>query len=170
MITAAKVSLVVFLAVCLQVIVIGPLSIGGARGDVVLLVAIAAGLESDAERGAIVGFAAGLTFDLLLDSPVGLSALSYCLVGYLVGTFQGSVLRSTWWIPVLGTIIASVIGVVVFATLDLVVGQATVTWDRLPGIVAMVAVVNGLLSRPFRWALRWALADPTAARDRFFLR
>jgi len=169
-IAAAKVALVIFVAVALQTTVIAPLSIGGARGDVILLVAIAAGLESDAQRGAIIGFAAGLTFDLLLNTPVGLSALTCCLVGYVVGSFQGSVLRTTWWIPVLGTVVASAIGVVLFAVLDVVLGQATFEPGRLPTIVAVVAVINGLLSRPFRWALRWALADATASRDHFFLR
>ena len=115
--------------------------------------------------------AAGLSFDLLLNTPVGLSALTYCLVGYLVGTFQSSVLRSTWWIPVVGTIVASAIGVLLFAVLDEVVGQATVDVDRLPGIVAYVAILNGVLSRPFRWVLRRALADPSSSsRDRLFLR
>lgn len=171
MIVTARVGLVIFLAVVVQTVFVAPFDIGGARGDIVLLVAIAAALESDAERGAIVGFAAGLSFDLLLNTPVGLSALTYCLVGYLVGTFQSSVLRSTWWIPVVGTIVASAIGVLLFAVLDEVVGQATVDVDRLPGIVAYVAILNGVLSRPFRWVLRRALADPSSSsRDRLFLR
>ena len=78
MITWLKVALVIFTAVLLQVTVVAKLPIADVRGDIVLLVAIAAGLESDGEHGAIVGFFAGLTFDLLLDTPVGLSALTYC--------------------------------------------------------------------------------------------
>jgi len=169
-IAAAKVALVIFVVVAIQTSFVAPLSIGSVRGDIVLLVAIAAGLESDAQRGAIVGFAAGLTFDLLLNTPVGLSAATYCLVGYVVGNFQSSVLRSTWWIPVLATMVASAMGIVLFAILDAVLGQATVDWGTLPAIVGVVALLNGLLSRPFRWALRWALADPSAPRDHFFLR
>ena len=72
---------------------------------------------------------------------------------------------------VLGTILASALGVLLFAVLDEVVGQATVDVQRLPGIVAYVAILNGVLSRPFRWVLRRALADPTSSsRDRMFLR
>jgi rod shape-determining protein MreD len=169
-ITAIKVALVIFTAVLLQVSVVARLPIFGVRGDIVLLVAIAAGLESDAEHGAIVGFFAGLTFDLLLDTPVGLSALSYCLVGFVVGTFQGAVLRTTWWIPVLATVIASALGVLIFALLDGVLGQATVEPSRLPAIVAVVALLNGLLSRPACWALRHALSESSHATDRVFLR
>jgi rod shape-determining protein MreD len=169
-ITALKVALVVFTAVLLQVSVVARLPIADLRGDIVLLIAIAAGLESDGEHGAIVGFVAGLTFDLLLDTPVGLSALSYCLVGFVVGTFQGAVLRATWWIPVLATVLASALGVLIFALLDQVLGQATVEVTRLPAIVAVVAVLNGILSRPARWAMRHALSDSSHATDRVFLR
>lgn len=170
MITAARVGLVIFVAVSLQAALVSHFDLGGARGDVVLLVAIAAGLESDAERGAIVGFAAGFVFDLLLNTPLGLSALTYTLVGYVVGSFQASILRTTWWIPVLATVLASALGILLFALLDQVVGQATVDPAKLPTIVALVAVLNGLLSRPFRWAMRRALAQPHGSRDRFFLR
>jgi rod shape-determining protein MreD len=168
--TALKVALVIFTAVLLQVSVVARLPIFGVRGDIVMLVAIAAGLESDAEHGAIVGFFAGLTFDLLLDTPVGLSALTYCLVGFVVGTFHNAMLRTTWWIPVLFTMLASALGVVIFAALDAVFGEATVEVARLPAIVAVVSVLNGLLSRPARWALRHALSDSSHATDRVFLR
>ena len=170
MITWLKVALVIFTAVLLQVTVVAKLPIADVRGDIVLLVAIAAGLESDGEHGAIVGFFAGLTFDLLLDTPVGLSALTYALVGFVVGTLQSKVLRSTWWIPVLATMLASALGVLIFALLDQVLGQATVDPARLPAIVGVVAVLNGLLSRPARWAMRHALSDSSHATDRVFLR
>ncbi len=168
--TVLKVATVVFVMIVVQVSLVSQLPVFGARGDIVLLAAIAAGFESNAQRGAVVGFAAGLAFDLLLNSPAGLSALTYCLVGYVVGSLQGSVLRSSWWIPVIGTMVASAIGVVLFAVLDEVVGDATIEVGRLPAIVAVVAILNGLLSRPARWAMRRALAESSRSRDRFFLR
>jgi rod shape-determining protein MreD len=170
-VTWLKVALVVFTAVLLQVSVVARLPVAhDLRGDVVLLVAIVAGLESDGEHGAIVGFFAGFTLDLLLDTPVGLSALTYCLVGYVVGTAHSAVLRATWWIPVLVTVVASAVGVLIFAVLDEVLGQATVEPARLPAIVAVVAALNGLLSRPARWVLRHALSDSGHATERVFLR
>ncbi len=156
--------------IVVQVSFVSQLPVFGARGDIVLLAAIAAGFESNAARGAIVGFGAGLGFDLLLNSPVGLSALTYCLVGYMVGSLQGSVLRSSWWIPVVGAMVASAVGVVLFAVFDEVFGESTVEVGRLPTIVAVVAVLNGLLSPPARWAMRRAFAESPRSRDRFFLR
>jgi len=164
------VGIVVFVVIVVQASFVSRFPVLGARGDIVLLVAIAAGLEGNAQRGAVVGFAAGLVFDLLLTSPAGLSALTYCLVAYLVGSFHASVLRSTWWIPLAATVMASALGVMLFALFDQVLGEATVEAGRLPAIVAVVAVLNGLLSRPARWAMRWALADTSRSRDRMFLR
>jgi rod shape-determining protein MreD len=163
----ARVALVIFMAIIVQVSFVAPISLFGARGDVVLLVAIAAGMEGGPERGAVTGFAAGLTFDLLLSSPAGLSALTYCLVGYAVGNVSRSVLRTSWWIPPMITAVASAGGVLLYAALDVVFGQVTVDPARLPAIVVMVTVVNVALNRPVRWALRHAFAHP--ARERLSL-
>ena len=51
-----------------------------------LLLAISAGIAAGPEWGALTGFIAGIAFDLVLQTPFGLSALSYCIVGYLVGS------------------------------------------------------------------------------------
>jgi rod shape-determining protein MreD len=170
--TAARVAAVVFLTILVQVSFVARFPVFAARGDVVVLLAVVAGIEGNAERGAVVGFASGLVLDLLLDSPVGLSALTYCLVGFLVGTFHTSVLRSAWWIPVVTTVLASVIGVLAFAVLDEVVGSASVEPGRLPAIVAVVALLNGVLSHPARWVMRLAFAVPASEpnRDRFSIR
>ncbi|MBI2711182.1 MAG: rod shape-determining protein MreD [Actinobacteria bacterium] len=168
MVTFARVALVVFVAIVVQLSFVAPITVLGARGDVVLLVAIAAGIEAGPERGAVVGFAAGLTFDLLQAGPAGLSALAYTLVGYAAGTFGSAVLRSSWWIPLAATVLASALGVVVMALLEAVFGGAPVTVGHLPAIVLVVAAINALLSRPTRWAVRRALAPPW--RDRPSLR
>jgi rod shape-determining protein MreD len=161
---AARVALVVFVAIVLQASLVARFEAFGARGDIVLLVAICAGMAAGADDGAIVGFSAGMAFDLLLDTPLGLSALTYSVVGYLAGTFQGSVLRATWWIPVAGAVVASAMGVVVFALVGHVIGESTLVDPPLAAIVGVVAVLNGLLSLPVGRTMRWALADQDRAR------
>ena len=83
----------------LQVGLFAQLPVDGARADVMILLGIAAGFVGGPERGAIVGFAAGLAIDLVLPTPLGLSALVYCIVGYLVGRISGTCRRSSWWLP-----------------------------------------------------------------------
>lgn len=154
----------VLLVVLVQAVLVSPVTIFGARGDIVLLVAIAAGIAAGPERGAIVGFTAGLLYDLMLTTPLGLSALTYCIVGYLMGSIHSSVLRAAGWIPVLNTVLASAAGVLAYALIGRLLGQATLTGTPLPTIVAVVALLNGVLAIPFVRISRWALATQTRAR------
>ena len=142
----------------LQTTLLADLPLFGVRADAVLLFAVAAGILYGADRAAIVGFAVGFGYDLLVSqTPLGLYALTYCLIGYAVGTIQGSVLRSSWWIPIATAFGASAAGVMLFAVLGTVLGQEGMMGDRLLRIVLIVAVVNAALVQPALRVLRWVL-------------
>ena len=163
-----RVGLVILTALVVQFGVVNELRLFDAMGDVMLLVAVAAAIAGDRERGAMVGFVAGLAYDLLLTTPFGLSALAYCLLAYGVGTFDTGALRSTRWLPALAVAAASAVGVALYALLGAVVGQESMVSDDLPVIMAVVAAVNLVLSLPAIRVMRWALADPV--RHRVFAR
>jgi len=164
-VVAARLALVTFVTLLIQVVVVSPLSIAGGRGNIVLLLAICAGLEADAERGAILGFAAGLSFDLLLDTPAGLSALTLALVGWTVGVVNDSFLRASPVTSLLLVAAASAGGTLLYAALAVVFG-VTVDPQDLPAIVGVIAVVNVVACTPMRWAVRWAYGPDSRVRDR----
>src|SRR4029453_3391004 len=95
-----RATLVLFAALVLQVTIMSDLRIIGALGDVMLALTIAAGLTGGADRGVTWGFATGLLYDLVLDTPFGLSALTYALVGYAVGLAGSALMRTSGWWPV----------------------------------------------------------------------
>jgi rod shape-determining protein MreD len=163
-IAALRWALILVTTILLQTTLIARLPIAGERGDVVLLIVIAAGIAGGSQTGAIVGFVFGLTFDLLLQTPLGLSALAYCLTGYAVGALQTGVLRAAWWIPVFSAIAGSAIGVVTFALVGAVVGQDGLVSDRLAAIIVVVALINAVLVLPAVRVVRWALAGGRQAR------
>ncbi len=156
---AAKTALVLITALVLQVSLLARFSLDGARGDLLLLVALSAAVAEGPEKGAIVGFAAGVTFDLVLTTPFGLSALVYCVVGFVVGWFQGSALRVTWWMPVASVVLGSIFGVLLYALAGAVLGLPSLSGPPLPTIVVAVSVLNGLLAPLTAKLMRWALAD-----------
>ena len=80
-----RVALVIFILVMFQQTVMVALRIGGAHPDLLWLLPITAALLDGPETGAIVGFWAGLSFDLVLPTPFGLSALVGCILGYATG-------------------------------------------------------------------------------------
>src|SRR3954464_6303603 len=94
----ARVLLVIFGVLILQSSLLEGLRAAGIPTDALVLVAVVAGALGGPERGALVGFVAGLVADLFLQTPFGLSALAYCLAGFTVGVLQGNVIRAAWWI------------------------------------------------------------------------
>ena len=154
-----KTALVIFVAVVTQVCLFSRFSFEGARPDVVVLVAVAAGFVCGADRGALVGFAAGLSIDVLLTTPLGLSALVFTLVGYSVGAVAGTVVRATWWVSPVVVGLGSAVGTLVYALVGEVFGVETLAGPSLTTIVVVVALVNAALAPLAVRALRWARSD-----------
>ena len=154
MLRAARLSLVVVVLLTVQTTWLADLRPFGETGDLLLLLAIAAGMAGGPQRGAAVGFIAGMAMDLILLTPFGLSSLTYLAVGYVVGMVHDGVLRSAPWIPVLVTFLASVVGVVFFVVLGQLVGQQFRV-PNLPRIVLVTAGLNTVLAFPALFVARW---------------
>jgi len=152
-------ALVAVMALGLQLSLVADLRIGGAAADIMLGLAIAAGLVGG-RRGIVAAFGLGVLYDLMLNTPFGLSALAYTLAAWIAGRLSDWLLRDVWWATMLVGAAASAAGVLLYAAVAVLVGVTdVVTWD-LATVIAVVAIVNGLLMplqlRVQRWAL---LAD-----------
>lgn len=165
----AKVALVILATLIIQVSFLARFSLDGARPDVLLLLAIVAGFLAGPEKGAIVGFSAGLAFDVVLGTPFGLSAFVYTLVGYVVGSLGANVVRSAWWITPALVAVASAAGVILYALVGAVLGEPTLNGPPLAAIVAVVALVNALFAPVAVRALRWARTSDIDHRRHTFL-
>jgi rod shape-determining protein MreD len=155
---ATRLPPILLAAVIVHTAVAPQLRFFGVAADVMLLLAIAAGITAGAERGAALGFAAGLLADCFLQTPFGLSALTYSLVAYGVGAFQATILHTGRWIPMLTALVASTLGVVLFALLGLVLGQDYLVSLRLITVAGLVGLLNALLSPLAVRLMRWAVA------------
>lgn len=149
-------SVVVVGVYLLQVGFANDLQILGVHPELMLLVAICAGLVGGSSRGAVVGFAAGLLVDLLYSGSLGVSALCFTLVGFAVGAAEDSVIRSTKVISMGIAVGASATGVLLFAGVTQLLGGHTLTDPQLWRIVGIVAVLNGLLCPALLPLCRWA--------------
>jgi rod shape-determining protein MreD len=155
--TAVRLPPVLLGAVIVHTAVAPQLRLFGVSADLLLLFAIAAGIATGADRGAAVGFGAGLLADCFLQTPFGLSALTYSLIAYGVGSFQSTILHTGRWIPMLTTLVASALGVALFSVSGLVLGEEHLLSTRLVTVAAVVAVVNALLSPLAVRLVRWAV-------------
>ena len=154
---AFKLPLVILAALVLQASLFAELRVLDVSAELMMLLPICAGVLAGPDRGAAVGFVSGLSLDLLLSTPFGMSALAYTLVGYFAGLVQGTILRAAWWIPVVTAAVASGAGMLVYALVGSGVGQAGMLNGRLWTIMGVVALFNGLLSAALLPVLRWAL-------------
>ena len=162
---AIRTSFVMAVALTVQLGIAPSLAVLGVQGDLLLLVAIAAGIAAGPDRGAAIGFAAGIAYDLLLQTPFGLSALTYAIVAYLVGGLQDSVLRAAWWIPVATATAASFVGVILYGVLGTVLGEELIGLE-LVRIALIVAVLNTVVAPIVVRAMRWATGSTNSVRAR----
>jgi rod shape-determining protein MreD len=127
--------------------------------DGLLLVAVCAGLAGGARAGAWVGFGTGLLADCFLVTPFGLSALAYGLVGWVVGSLAGRLLRPGLWVLPATVFGASAGGVVLFAVLGAALGEGGLVSGRLLGVALLVGILNAALGPAALAATRWAVGS-----------
>jgi rod shape-determining protein MreD len=152
--TPLRGALVLVVGLVAQIAFVADLRIVGAVGDLMLVVTVAAALTGGPDRGATYGFFAGLIFDLVLDSPFGLSALTYAVVGYGVGLACGVLFRPTGWWPPAVAALASLVATAFYTGVGHLVG-APYPWGDVPAITVAVALWNAALIFPAMAVLRW---------------
>lgn len=169
LVVATRISLVLVVALTGQLGVASRLEVFGVQGDLLLLVAVCAGLAAGPDRGATIGFAAGISFDLLLQSPFGLSALTYAIVAYVAGSLQDSVLRAAWWIPVSTAAAASALGVILYGVFGTMVGEDLLALS-LARIALVIGALNALAAPLALPVVRWATGTSDSVRARAVMR
>jgi rod shape-determining protein MreD len=91
------------------------------RIDLCLIVLVAFALRADEERGFLLGVLAGLAVDLVGGGTLGVCALGYGAVGFLVGGVQETLFRGTVVLRGLLVLIVGAIGaVVIYGVLRLI--------------------------------------------------
>jgi rod shape-determining protein MreD len=162
---AARLTLVVLSTTVLQVGLVAQLPIAGARGMILMLLAIAGGIALGPERGAIVGFIAGLAFDLLITTPLGLCAFVFSVVGWVAGRYQITVTRSARWRMVLTAAVGSALGYSLLVVVGWLLGQPNMISNRLVVILLVVSLMNAILCPLAVRVLRWAWDEDERTRS-----
>jgi len=157
-----RLSLLLFVGILLQTTLVPDLRVAGVAPDLMLLLSVCAGLAGGAEMGGIVGFTAGLLADAFLQTtPLGLSALTFCLIGFSVGVLRRSVLHDGRVLASFVAMVGSTAGVLLFVLIGVVVGQSQLTALGARHIIEtalLVGLMNGLLAVVVHRVVGWAAA------------
>jgi rod shape-determining protein MreD len=146
MIRRLRLGFVVIICVVLQTTLFTHLRIDGVAPEVGLVAVLAVAYYDGAESGACFGFVMGLSIDLFLTTPLGLSALSYAITAYGVGVFQAGMVRKPPAIaPLLGGI-GGFFGGLVFLSIGAVVGESGFLSLASLKAVLIAAVYDALIA------------------------
>jgi rod shape-determining protein MreD len=162
--SVVRVAFVVFVALMAQSTIVDAVRVAGVHPDIVWLLAITAALQAGPETGAMVGFWAGLAFDLVLPTPFGLSALVGCVLGYSVGSMTAAVDERAAWLKPVAALMGSVAADMLFAVLGAVLGQQQMVQVDFLALFGVVGVSSVVLVLPVNRLMRWALTGEGGRR------
>lgn len=151
-------ALVLFSVFVLHVGVFDGLRIYGRAAELLLVLAVAGGLVGGWWWGLQLGFAAGLLYDLVADTPVGLAAFAYGAVAAVAGLLQGYMVRMWWLVPPF-----SALGLSLYVLAGEVIGQDHLYTDRFLATLGVVEIWAIALAAPTLWLVRWAWPAPAAS-------
>ena len=154
--TSARYVLLIATAMVLQEFLFEQVRVAGIVADAFLILAVATGLVAGPRRGAIVGFGAGLAFDLLVTTPFGLGALSYLVAGAVAGSVGHLLVHSARSLTILVGFVASFLGLLFFAVVGSLFGAPDLLSVHLLGVLVLVPLSTSVLVLPARRAIRWA--------------
>lgn len=153
-----RIFVIAFLALPIQTTFFADVKFSGVAVQLMLALAVSAGVVGGSENGALAGFIFGLMFDLVLSSPLGLLAFVYGLAGWVAGAVYSRTVSNPWWLNILAVGFVSALATLaqpVFANWVGVEGWISLQLIR---IVAVVSVANMLLGFGTLPLMRWALA------------
>lgn len=128
--------------------------------QIVMAFAAAAGAAGGPERGAITGFTLGIMFDLAVGSPLGSSAITMGIAGYVAGWVDVIRIDTTWWLAALFVGIGTGVGELSVPVVRRFVGEEDAFVPDLAVIVPVVAVAGAVMSLGLVPIGRWALKIP----------
>ena len=158
MMTAVRVGALCLGALTLQITLFTQVRLFGVAPELLALVAILAGMIAGSQRGSLIAFVSGLTWDVYLATPLGLSAISFTLVAYAVSSVDQGLIRDTraqMLAIVFGGTAAS-IGL--YAIMGELMGQGDLVSWHLVRVMLVASAMNALLSIPVAPVMRWAVA------------
>ena len=137
---AAKVGVLIFFVVLVQVTMFSTIEIFGGTADLVLVTLVAIALLRGSIFGAGAGFAAGLVVDTANLGTLGVTSLLLTLAGYWIGRYGETTGRDRGHAPFLSVLVVTILYAFGALVLHYMLGQ---------NASAQVVLLDALLPRVF---------------------
>jgi rod shape-determining protein MreD len=168
--TIARVTLLLLVALVLQLAAISQMIILGTNVDITPLVVMSVGLLAGPVAGSVIGFLTGVLVDLALVQTLGVTSLLLILIGYLAGRYRELRDTSHGLLPPAAGGLATLLYAVGLSITQFLLGvESTVSVLLIRNALVQV-VLNALVAigvfAAVRALLRPCLADPWRPRRR----
>ena len=157
----AAIGTLLVVALALQTTVLTRATLLGVIPGLLLVVVVCLAFTDGERVGTVAGFFAGLLLDLRLQDPtaiMGLTALIYTMVGYVVGSVRRYSTSESVWMPVIVVAACSAVAEFSYATFSIMFGQEWVSLAFTAKAAGLVVLYNTLLT-PFVFPLVRRIAN-----------
>jgi len=83
------------------------ISIAGVVPNITMILVICLALRQNDEKAALIGLAAGLTKDIVVGRIIGLSGITFMLIGYFIGKYNHKIFPDHLTTPIILTILGT---------------------------------------------------------------
>ncbi len=129
----------------------------GVVAQLLLAFAASAGAAGGSERGAIVGFAAGVMYDLVGGTPLGSSAIALSLGGVVAGLLALVAADPQWWLKAVFVGLGAGAGEATVPVVRLFIGESNPWPPAMLKVVVVVAISSAVMSVALVPLARWCL-------------
>ena len=151
--------LVMLIVLSLQTTLFAELRPFGIAAQLVLLFVVVSGSIHGVVIGTLTGLIAGLMYDFVLPTPVGLASLALGLAGATAGLLLYFFNEPTWWMRLITVAVTSLLGEIYFPLALVVVGIDGWLQLRIIQVAVVVAICNLMLAPIAIVVCRWTLAE-----------
>ena len=152
-----KIGLVIVITVVIQLTVFVDVRVAGVAPELLALLAVLAGFLAGPDRGPMVAFASGAMWDVYLPTPLGLSAITFAIVAFVVGSLEAGLFHDSRLTLVVFAGLGTVSAVIGYALLGEIVGQRGLVDVRMLKVAVVAGLLNALLAPLVTPVMRWAL-------------
>jgi rod shape-determining protein MreD len=131
------------------------LTVIGVKPDIVLTLVVSWSVIRGASEGVTWGFIGGLALDLLSDGPVGLSALTLMMVGFLTNLGETSLFKSSLVLPLVAVFAASMLSNAVQLVMLRGFGWSLPWWEAMVSVALPAAILNAVIMPIVYLPLQW---------------
>jgi len=163
---AVKAAVLLFVAVLVQVSILGGWTPLGGSPDFLLVVLLSIALHRGSVFGAVAGFGAGLLIDVATLGTMGFTSLLLTVAGFWIGRYGETTARDRFHAPYLSVLAVTVLYAFGALALRFVLGDSVPAHDVVAGLPAGV-LWNLVLTWPVYRLVR-RLFPPVEMADRAY--